>query len=76
MGTQTFCMSRKMLQLFGNDALSSFDQQKILAKLQEIDPHIEMVQAEYIHFIEHRDTLNDDELNKQQEQSVSKRLGN
>ncbi|WP_440683183.1 phosphoribosylformylglycinamidine synthase [Cysteiniphilum halobium] len=64
MVTKTFCTSSKMLQLFGNDALSLFDQQKILSKLQEIDSRIETVQAEYLHFIEYSDVLNDHELNK------------
>ncbi len=53
-----------MLQIFGNNALSSFDQQRILSKLQGIIPGIEQVQAEYIHFIESKETLTEDAMGK------------
>ncbi|WP_395946774.1 phosphoribosylformylglycinamidine synthase [Caedibacter taeniospiralis] len=53
-----------MLQIFGNNALSSFDQQRILSRLQGITPGIEQVQAEYIHFIESKETLTEDAMGK------------
>ncbi len=53
-----------MLQMFGNDALSSFDQQKLLKKLQSIEPNITNIQAEYLHFIDYANTLSDTQQKK------------
>ena len=41
-----------MLQIVGHNALSSFEQHKLLGKFQVICPHITAVGAEYIYFID------------------------
>ncbi|WP_119344646.1 phosphoribosylformylglycinamidine synthase [Facilibium subflavum] len=53
-----------MLQIFGNNALSSFDQQKLLTKLQHICHGIISVEAEYIHFIQEANPLSTQALEK------------
>ena len=41
-----------MQVIFGNNALSLFDQKKILSKLKTIIPGLRDIQAEYVHFID------------------------
>ncbi len=53
-----------MLQIYGNSALSSFNQQKLFTKLRNFSDKILSVQAEYIHFINLSDSLAEEKLGK------------
>ena len=46
-----------MLTYRGIDALSGFRQQKLLARLRQVDPNIQSVTAEYIHLVDNRGKL-------------------
>ncbi len=52
-----------MLELRGAPALSPFRNQKLLNAAREINPEIESVYAEFMHFIDSDGTLSPDELN-------------
>ncbi|NOT10925.1 MAG: phosphoribosylformylglycinamidine synthase [Methylococcaceae bacterium] len=51
-----------MLTISGPAALSDFRIQNLLAKLQAIEPNISSVQAQFIHFVDCQQPLNDEEL--------------
>ncbi|MCK5925952.1 MAG: hypothetical protein KAG10_08675, partial [Methylococcales bacterium] len=46
-----------MLKLLGTSALSGFRIRKLLTELQKINPAIQAVNAQYIHFIDLKETL-------------------
>src|SRR5690554_5880097 len=52
-----------MLELRGAPALSAFRHDKLLAALRARVPEVESLHADYVHFVDHADTLADDELN-------------
>ena len=52
-----------MLELRGAPALSAFRHDKLLAALRARIPEVESLHADYVHFVDHADTLADDELN-------------
>src|SRR3990167_2147775 len=48
-----------MLTYQGIDALSGFRRHKLLAKLRQVDPHIQSVTGEYIHLVDAKGQLAD-----------------
>jgi phosphoribosylformylglycinamidine synthase len=53
-----------MQVVFGNRALSSFDHKKTLSKLKLLIPSVQDIQAEYVHFLDTRISLNIDKMNQ------------
>lgn len=52
-----------MMELRGAPALSPFKQRSLLGQLQLLNPNVRSVYAEFMHFVDLREPLQEQELN-------------